>query len=676
MSLYIRQVPLLACLWVFLTPAASPQGFTDSNLPIIIINTDRSAEIVDDPRVRANMKIIYRGPGQRNYVSDQNNSAYLNYNGRIDIELRGSSSQYTFKKQYGFSTKQADNTTNNNVSLLGMPNENDWILNSMTFDPALIRDYLSYNLSRQIGAYATRTAYCEVVIGGVHKGLYLLQEKIKADNNRVDVMQITPIDNLTPAVSGGYITKADKNTGNDPTTWTMYSWHNVPVNYIHDLPKPESATGSQTIYIRSQFQLLEASATNANLANGFPSIIDVPSFVDHILVNELASNADAYQFSTFFHKDRSGKLRAGPIWDHDLTYGNDLFFWGFDRSKNNIWQFSNNDNEGSRFWIDLFNNSTFRCYLAKKWNTITQPGQPFNRSYLEGFIDQTVSEISEAVVRDYELWGTVGDYTQHIGNIKFWLAGRITWMTENLGSFAACENVAVPPLVITRIMYHPDTIAIFPSEDLEFIEITNNSDQTVSLTGVYFSGTGLAYQFPSTAILGPHGSCVIASNSSAFRSHYGCDASGQFFRHLSNMGQSLVLADGFGNIIDFVHYQDTVPWPYADGNGSHLKLTDPNLDNNLAVNWTASTDTVVSDRNIAAGLNVQLYPNPVRDMLHIQAGAEIESLQLTDMQGRLLLSVPVNNASHELDMSRYQVGTYIIRIITPDDSYTVKIVRE
>ncbi len=139
----MRQVLLLACCWIFFPGPAAAQSFSNSNLPIVVINTDGGSPIVDDPRVLATMKIIYRGPGQRNYLTDQNNPAYLDYDGRIEIEIRGSSSQYTEKKQYGFSTLQADNVTNNNVSLLGLPGEHDWIYNSMTFDPALIRDYLS-----------------------------------------------------------------------------------------------------------------------------------------------------------------------------------------------------------------------------------------------------------------------------------------------------------------------------------------------------------------------------------------------------------------------------------------------------------------------------------------------------------------------------------------------------
>ena len=96
-----------------------------------------------------------------------------------------------------------------------------------------------------------------------------------------------------------------------------------------------------------------------------------------MLLNELASNVDAYQFSTFFHKDRGGKLRAGPVWDFNLTFGNDLFEWGFDRSKYNIWQFLDG-NRGARFWTDLFYDPDFSCYLTKRWLELTATDQVLN----------------------------------------------------------------------------------------------------------------------------------------------------------------------------------------------------------------------------------------------------------------------------------------------------------
>jgi hypothetical protein len=674
-----RLIILIVSLFLVPIGNTSAQGFTDSNLPIVIINTDNGTEIVDNPRIFANMKIIYRGPGERNYLTDQNNPQYLNYDGRIDIEIRGSSSQVTPKKQYGFSTKNADNVTNNNVSLLGMPEENDWIFNGMVFDPALIRDYLCYNLSRQIGEYASRTAYCELIINGGYKGLYLLQEKIKADDNRVDIVKIDLNDNSMPQISGGYITKADKTTGGDPVAWSMLNPNGTSVDYIHELPEPEFVTPQQNTYIQTRFlDLAEAAAGhNISLISGYPSIIDISSFIDHIIISELSSNADSYQFSTFFHKDRNGKLRAGPIWDNDLTFSNDLFFWGFNRSKTDVWQFSNGDNEGSTFWKDLYFDNKFKCYLSKRWNGLIQPGQPLNPIVLNTYIDQTVAYISEGVTRDNAKWGNTGNLQQGIDAIKTFLSYRIPWITDNLGSFSDCMNVDIPPLVITRIMYHPATSFDFPeSDDLEYIEIINNGDQTVDMTGIYFGGTGLVFQFPPGSSITPHSSIILASDQSTFRTKYGFSPFGMFRRHLSNKGQNIVLADAFGNVIDKANYSDTIPWPDADGNGYYLKLANPDLDNNDPASWIASNDVITSSGEIIADDNLQIYPNPVKEILTINSDYEIKTLRLTDLYGRHLIKLNVKSQYYELDLTPLYKGFYFLIIETADKTITRKIIKE
>lgn len=675
----MRHLLLFISFLLVVTVGLDSQSLTDSNLPIVIINTDGGAPVVDDPRVLASMKIIYRGPGERNYVTDQNNPQYLNYDGRIDIEIRGSSSQVTPKKQYGFTTRMADNVTNNNVSLLGMPEENDWIFNGMVFDPALIRDYLCFNLSRQIGEYASRTAYCELIINGSYMGLYLLQEKIKADDNRVDIVKIDVNDNSMPKVSGGYITKADKTTGGDPIAWTMINPNGTTVDYIHELPKPENVTAEQNIYIQSQFLELLATAAshNASIIDGYPSIIDIPSFIDHILISELSSNADAYQYSTFFHKDRNGKLRAGPMWDNDLTFGNDLFFWGYDRSKFNFWQFSNGDNEGSRFWKELYNDDSFRCYLSRRWNELGAEGEPLNPSVLEAFIDQTVEHISEAVARDDTRWGNTGNHQQQIGALKSWLDNRIPWITTNLGPFDLCSNPYLPALVITKIMYHPLTSIEFPDEDeLEYLEITNNSGETVSLSGIYFAGTGFVFQFPSYSSIGPFESIIIAGDHQTFRTKYGFNPFGRFTRSLSNKSEDLILADAFGNVIDYVCYYDTIPWPDADGNGYYLQLLDPDLDNSDPSSWIASNEIITSTDYPEPGDNLRIYPNPVRDILRIESLSSIQAIHLMDIHGRIIIVKTINSESIDLEVNELSSGLYFLLIDTGQKIITRKIIKE
>jgi hypothetical protein len=660
--------------------ASAAQTFTDSNLPIVIITTDFNKLIPDNPRVLATMKIIYRGEGARNYVTDKDYPAYLNYNGRIDIETRGSSSQTFDKKQYGFSTLKADNVSNNNVSLLGMPAENDWILNCMVFDSTFIRDYLNFNLSRQLGEYASRTEYCELMINGSYRGLYLLEEKIKGDDNRVDITELSITDNYLPEVSGGYITKADKRTAEVlPPAFVIPSSVGWNVEYFHHEPDPDEITSKQNAYIYNHFSKLATAAKNNNtsLTNGFPSLIDMPSFIHFIIISELGSNPDAYQLSTFFHKDRNGKLRAGPIWDSDLTYGNDLFLWGYDRSHPDVWQFADGGNDGSAFWYDLFNNSLFRCYLAKRWNELIQPGQPLNPESLESFIDQTVVKISEALGRENTRWGDAAEHAQNIADMKSWINTRVAWITANLGSYSACSNPDLPSLVITKINFNPQHTVYYPDDQrLEFIEILNNDDQPVNMTGFYFGGTGLVYQFPYNSNLEPGASIYLASDAGLFLSRYGSEPFGDYTRKLSDKSQNLLLCDGYGNIIDNVHYQDTIPWPEADGNGYYLKLTDPGLDNNVPESWVASKDIILSDFAPETGKIMEMSPNPVKEILTISSSGKIGRIGIYDLMGRLIDTRIINDESCELDMKSYNQGIYIIKADISGITYTGKVIRE
>jgi hypothetical protein len=669
----------LFSLLIIVSVQLHAQDFTDSNLPIVIIGTN--GEILDQTRILGTMKIIYAGENERNYVSNENDPSVLNYNGPIEIEIRGSSSQLLTKKQYSLTTLLSDNISHNNVSLLGMPKENDWVLNGLAYDPSYIRDYLSYTLSRKIGNYAPRTQYCEVIINGYYRGLYVLQEKIKVDANRVNIVKITPNDNTLPDLSGGYITKADKVTAEDPAAWTMSNYIGN-TTFIHEMPKPTAITTAQNNYIQSVFEKLKNSAANSSATVGFPSVIDIPSFIDFMLINELAANVDAYQFSTYFHKDKNGKLRAGPLWDLNLTYGNDLFFWGLDRSKTNTWQFDNGDNVGPWFWKDLFNNSVYKCYMSKRWNELTQSGAPLDLTNIETLIDETDLKISEAIARDQERWATGTDHASNINGIKTFLADRITWMKNNLGSSSLCDNVQMPPLVITRIMYQPNTSANFPeSNDQEFIEILNNGTEPVNLAGFYFSGTGFVYQFPNNYSLPAQGVLQLANKRETFKQRYGYAPFGEFVHNLSNTGQKLTLADAYGNVIDEVTYSNQEPWPNVAGNGFHLKLIDPDFDNNVSSSWAASDEQIetnitvvgIEEPNIA---EIKFYPNPADNELTVSTSHIISALQLFDLQGRLLEVFNAGSSSITIDLNRYSQGMYFLTMTLNNRTVTHKIVKK
>ena len=664
----------LVILSFFLVPLLSfAQILTDSNLPIVVIETDGHVAIPDEPKVLGTMKVIWHQDGSRNYLTDIDNPEFLNYNGRIGIEKRGSSSQNNFqKKPYGLETLQADNVTNNNVSILGMPKENDWVLNSLAYDQTGMRDFLSYELFERLGHYSSRRMYCEVVINGDYQGLYVFMEKIKVDDNRVNIERMDATCNTYPEVSGGYITKADKTTGGDPIAWQMHEygnwWWSETVDFIHHYPKPADVTTAQNNYIKSVFLDLEAKAGNHNVSieNGVPNIIDIPSFVDFMILAEFASNVDVYRLSTFFHKDRKGKLRAGPVWDYNLAYGYDAFG---DRSRYDVWQFDNNDNTGPKFFKDMFDTPMYRCYLAKRWFEVTAEGMPLNYNEVCNRIDEIDALITEAVGRDNQRWNKMTQHAAKVTEMKNWIQLRINWLNNNIGSYDNCDDVDLPPLVISRIHYHPaDVDSTLNGNRLEFIRIDNNGDADVDLTGIYLRELGITYKFPNGSTLAARDALVLCSDSLAFVQYYNHIPFGEYQRKLSNKSENIVIADAWGNIIDEVWYADSAPWPTEpDGDGAFLQLIDLELDNSLAESWTYSYQ--YDDVEEIAEKHVAVYPNPSHGALHIVSDKEIIEVEVVDISGRTVGSFNSDN----IDVSHLNNGIYLLRIKTLDNILTEKV---
>ena len=90
-----------------------------------------------------------------------------------------------------------------------MPEEHDWILYAPYTDKTCMRNILSYDLSNKMGHYASRTKLCELVLNGEYQGIYILMEKIKKDQNRVNISKLLPTDITGDELTGGYIIKID-----------------------------------------------------------------------------------------------------------------------------------------------------------------------------------------------------------------------------------------------------------------------------------------------------------------------------------------------------------------------------------------------------------------------------------------------------------------------------------
>ncbi|OFY52099.1 MAG: hypothetical protein A2W85_11775 [Bacteroidetes bacterium GWF2_41_31] len=150
--------------------------------------------------------------------------------------------------------------------------------------------------------------------------------------------------------------------------------------------------------------------------------------------------------------------------------------------------------------------------------------------------------------------------------------------------FSITAQVIVPEIVITEIMYNPPESG---NDSLEFIELYNNGDDAIDLTGYIFS-KGVDFIFPAMTIL-PESYLLVSINSAAMLSTFGVTAEQWTGGALSNSGEELELQDALGNVVDYVSFSDALPWDtLADGYGPSLTLCNPNTDNSVAENWTHS----------------------------------------------------------------------------------------
>ena len=421
------------------------QVFTDSNLPIVVLTTENNQPIPDDPRITAHMGIIDNGAGMRNYLTDP----FTNYDGRIEIEIRGSTSQQYPKKGYGFETQ--DSLGNKiQVAVLGMPPENDWILYGPYPDKTLIRNVLTFNLARKMGQYAAETRYCELVLNGNYRGVYVMMERIKRDGNRVNIEDIHIPNFWDDTITGGYVMKVDKLTGDVGFSWAS-NYNNEVLFQFHD-PEYDELYPPQISYMVNYIDEFEDAIWGPNFndpVSGYPYYIDVESFYDFTILQELGRTVDGYRSSSFFHKDRNtltwnAKIVAGPMWDFNLSYGN-ADYCGADLTTG--WQYNFDEvcdfTTSIPFWWErLLDDVNYRNGLRCRWEELRQG--PLKTENVNLFIDSVANHLAEARIRNFERWPIIGVYVNWNGYVgqsygddlqylKDYIEQRSLWIDQNLG---------------------------------------------------------------------------------------------------------------------------------------------------------------------------------------------------------------------------------------------------
>jgi hypothetical protein len=424
---------------IYLRVDPNAQRFT-SHLPVILIHTFESGML--DPfgtdHVSAAIQILDPTSGTRSIVGRAALDA------RIGIHVRGQTSRNFPKKQYAVELRGDDGDADSDRPLLGLPANSDWVLSdSVFYDRSLIRNAVAYALSNRIGRYAPRTRFAEVFmvddggdVGAEHfLGFYTLIEKITRAPERVNVSRLPASSTSLPAMSGGYILRIDKG---EPDFNAAGRW----LQFVY--PEPEDmfdpARKSQLDYIRTFIDGFGQAAGSANFrhpATGqhYSEFIDVDAWIDHNIVNALTKNVDGLRFSAYFHKERGGRLAAGPVWDFDRSMGTPYDFRTTDPEQwNQSFNASDYFNEG--WWRLLFRDPAFRSRYRARFSALLN--KELSADNLDRVVDGMVSQMGDAADRNFRRWPQFAprdnSHAAEIAQLKDFLRRRVAWIKTELDS--------------------------------------------------------------------------------------------------------------------------------------------------------------------------------------------------------------------------------------------------
>jgi hypothetical protein len=425
-----------------------PVSFETSNLPLIFINTN-SQTIIQNTKIMADMKVLNSPSG----LNDINDTTF-EYNGKVGIEIRGFTSANFPKKSYSVETRNAD-SSNRNVELLGLPKENDWVFHGPYPDKSLMRNVLAYHLGNLTGKWSPHTHFFELYLNGSYNGVYALVEKIKIDKSRLNLAKLNPADTIGDQLTGGYIMKLDRPETTDVEGKDYWiSPYLAPTSlqqkeyFLHVDPDGEKINSIQHEYIKNYITKFENAMYSDNYKDrttGYYSWVDLTSFVDYYIINELAHNLDGYRISTFMYKDKDskgGKLTMGPFWDYDICFGNADFFSAGSTSGWIVDGMGDGDAYAMPFWWKKLRlDPIFNSHLKNRWNELKNSF--INTTYLNHVIDSCAYDLRDAQKRNFQTWNILGiyvwpnnyvggTYDNELNYLKNWLKDRITWMDSQI----------------------------------------------------------------------------------------------------------------------------------------------------------------------------------------------------------------------------------------------------
>ena len=383
---------------------------THSGLPVVIINTPNNQDITSkDEYVENTLMSVLQMDIMDEFCELTN------------MKGRGNSTWAAPKKPYAIKFDKKK-------SLMDLPDDKSWVLLANYFDPTLLRNDLAFFMGNEISTLDWTPHYQQVdlILNGQYKGIYQLGEKVKISKKRVN------------AGDDGFLLEVDAKASVDEITFNI-AHIDAPLN----IKEPEvEVDGEEYNYIVDYLTNVDNVLFSDNWLDaeeGYKKYIDISSFVDWYLINEIAKNNDAaFYTSCYMNLKRGGKLKMGPLWDFDLGFGG---YFDNERGRT-IANVTENFYIKNVWWLNrMFNDPDFLSLVKERFNVFYSRKQDMLNQ-----IDSRAAVLIDKVIEDNKLWGSITNntlstkeevmtaYQGKVEELKIWLLARLEWLKTNIAS--------------------------------------------------------------------------------------------------------------------------------------------------------------------------------------------------------------------------------------------------
>ena len=369
-----------------------------TGLPIIYLKTDQNLPI-DSKEDYVKGDVIIKGG--RNFSNLENTS--------IKIRGRGNSTWYVHpKKPYQLKLDEEQ-------EFLDMPAEKKWIFLAEYSDKTMMRNTIAFEIGYLSNLdWTPESNFAEVFINEKYNGTYNITQKVEEGDNRVVIG------------SDGYLLEIDQLDRLDPDDVFFYTG-----NFLINIKAPELELNSDAYnYVKNLLNEFEANLYSSQFKHpteGYAKYIDVDSFIDWYLISEITKNQDSKSFSSIFLNVIPGqKIKMGPLWDFDLSFGNVDYsecelatgFWVKDH----------------KWYTKLFEDESFVEKVKIRFNFFKE-----NEGYILDKMDFYANQLKWSQQENDMVWGTLGTYVwpnpvvyntydEEVSHLKNWYSQRMNWL--------------------------------------------------------------------------------------------------------------------------------------------------------------------------------------------------------------------------------------------------------